>query len=94
MSDYLSIKTVLYVIIIIGKVPIVGIGGVASGKDAMEKIRAGASLVQFYTALTYQGPPVVTKIKQELEQLLKWVWLWIKFTIKRKTLQVGLILEW
>lgn len=43
----------------------------ASGKDAMEKIRAGASLVQLYTVLTYQGPPVVTKIKRELEQLLK-----------------------
>uniref|UniRef100_A0A3Q3K7U6 Dihydroorotate dehydrogenase (quinone), mitochondrial n=1 Tax=Monopterus albus TaxID=43700 RepID=A0A3Q3K7U6_MONAL len=54
-----------------GKVPIVGIGGVANGQDAMDKIRAGASLVQLYTALTYQGPPVVTKIKLELEQLLK-----------------------
>ncbi|XP_056134916.1 dihydroorotate dehydrogenase (quinone), mitochondrial isoform X2 [Lampris incognitus] len=54
-----------------GKIPIVGIGGVASGQDAMDKIRAGASLVQLYTALTYQGPPVVTKIKRELEQLLK-----------------------
>uniref|UniRef100_A0A667XDS2 Dihydroorotate dehydrogenase (quinone), mitochondrial n=1 Tax=Myripristis murdjan TaxID=586833 RepID=A0A667XDS2_9TELE len=54
-----------------GKIPIIGIGGVASGQDAMDKIRAGASLVQLYTALTYQGPPVVTKIKRELEQLLK-----------------------
>ncbi|KAM4592521.1 dihydroorotate dehydrogenase (quinone), mitochondrial [Odontesthes bonariensis] len=54
-----------------GKVPIIGIGGVASGQDAMDKIRAGASLVQLYTALTYQGPPVVTKIKRELEKLLK-----------------------
>ncbi|KAM4743968.1 dihydroorotate dehydrogenase (quinone), mitochondrial isoform 3-T3 [Anableps anableps] len=54
-----------------GKVPIIGIGGVASGQDAMDKIRAGASLVQLYTALTFQGPPVVTKIKRELEQLLK-----------------------
>ncbi|KAJ7986029.1 hypothetical protein DPEC_G00346580 [Dallia pectoralis] len=53
-----------------GKVPIVGVGGVASGQDALDKIRAGASLVQLYTALTYQGPPVVTKIKRELEQLL------------------------
>lgn len=43
----------------------------ASGQDAMDKIRAGASLVQLYTALTFQGPPVVTKIKLELEQLLK-----------------------
>lgn len=54
-----------------GKVPIIGIGGVASGKDALDKIRAGASLVQLYTALTYHGPPVVTKIKRELEQLLQ-----------------------
>ncbi|XP_063348754.1 dihydroorotate dehydrogenase (quinone), mitochondrial [Pelmatolapia mariae] len=54
-----------------GKIPIIGIGGVASGQDAMDKIRAGASLVQLYTALTYKGPPVVIKIKRELEQLLK-----------------------
>ncbi|KAJ3594293.1 hypothetical protein NHX12_006624 [Muraenolepis orangiensis] len=54
-----------------GKVPIVGIGGVASGQDALDKIRAGASLVQLYTALTYQGPPLVTRIKRELHQLLQ-----------------------
>ncbi|XP_029986914.1 dihydroorotate dehydrogenase (quinone), mitochondrial [Sphaeramia orbicularis] len=54
-----------------GKVPIIGIGGVASGQDALDKIRAGASLVQLYTAFAYQGPPVVTKIKRELERLLK-----------------------
>ncbi|CAL8350860.1 unnamed protein product [Merluccius merluccius] len=54
-----------------GKVPIVGIGGVASGQDALDKIRAGASLVQLYTAFTYQGPPLVTRIKRELHQLLQ-----------------------
>ncbi|XP_038847487.1 dihydroorotate dehydrogenase (quinone), mitochondrial-like [Salvelinus namaycush] len=54
-----------------GKVPIIGVGGVASGQDALDKICAGASLVQLYTSLTYQGPPVVTKIKRELEHLLK-----------------------
>ncbi|KAJ8339914.1 hypothetical protein SKAU_G00345470, partial [Synaphobranchus kaupii] len=54
-----------------GKVPIIGVGGVASGQDALDKIRAGASLVQLYTSLTYKGPPVVTKVKRELEQLLK-----------------------
>ncbi|XP_023694066.1 dihydroorotate dehydrogenase (quinone), mitochondrial-like isoform X2 [Paramormyrops kingsleyae] len=54
-----------------GKVPIVGVGGIASGQDALDKIRAGASLVQLYTAFTYQGPPIVTRIKRELEQLLK-----------------------
>ena len=55
----------------LGSVPIVGIGGVASGQDAMDKIRAGASLVQLYTAFTYQGPPIVRRIKRELGQLLK-----------------------
>ncbi|XP_037733980.1 dihydroorotate dehydrogenase (quinone), mitochondrial isoform X2 [Chelonia mydas] len=54
-----------------GKVPIIGVGGVSSGQDALEKIRAGASLVQMYTALTYQGPPVVSMVKRELEVLLR-----------------------
>ncbi|XP_008586205.1 PREDICTED: dihydroorotate dehydrogenase (quinone), mitochondrial isoform X2 [Galeopterus variegatus] len=54
-----------------GRVPIIGVGGVSSGQDALEKIQAGASLVQLYTALTYQGPPVVGRVKRELEALLK-----------------------
>ncbi|XP_023597640.1 dihydroorotate dehydrogenase (quinone), mitochondrial isoform X3 [Trichechus manatus latirostris] len=54
-----------------GRVPIIGVGGVSSGQDALEKIRAGACLVQLYTALTYWGPPVVGKVKHELEALLK-----------------------
>uniref|UniRef100_U6CXF3 Dihydroorotate dehydrogenase (quinone), mitochondrial n=1 Tax=Neovison vison TaxID=452646 RepID=U6CXF3_NEOVI len=54
-----------------GGVPIIGVGGVSSGQDALEKIRAGASLVQLYTALTYCGPPVVGRVKRELEALLK-----------------------
>ncbi|XP_075393174.1 dihydroorotate dehydrogenase (quinone), mitochondrial [Tenrec ecaudatus] len=54
-----------------GRVPIVGVGGVSSGQDALEKIRAGASLVQLYTALTYHGPPLVGRVKRELEALLK-----------------------
>lgn len=49
-----------------GSIPIVGVGGITSGKDAFEKIRAGASLVQLYTALSYQGPPLITRIKREL----------------------------
>uniref|UniRef100_A0A9J8A8Z4 Dihydroorotate dehydrogenase catalytic domain-containing protein n=1 Tax=Cyprinus carpio carpio TaxID=630221 RepID=A0A9J8A8Z4_CYPCA len=53
------------------KLPIVGFVGVASGQDALDKIRAGASLVQLYTALVYQGLPVVNKIKIELYILLK-----------------------
>ncbi|XP_076449793.1 dihydroorotate dehydrogenase (quinone), mitochondrial-like isoform X3 [Babylonia areolata] len=54
-----------------GKVPIIGVGGISSGKDAYEKIKAGASLVQLYSALVYKGPPVVSKIKRELDELLR-----------------------
>jgi len=53
-----------------GKLPIVGVGGIASGADAYQKIRAGASLVQLYTALIYQGPGLVERIKRELAALL------------------------
>jgi dihydroorotate dehydrogenase len=53
-----------------GKLPIIGVGGIASGEDAYEKIRAGASLVQLYTALVYRGPGLVLRIKRELATLL------------------------
>ena len=53
-----------------GKVPIIGVGGIASGTDAYRKIRAGASLVQLYTALVYHGPGLVQRIKRELFDLL------------------------
>lgn len=49
-----------------GRIPIVGCGGIASGADAYAKIRAGASLVQLYSALVYQGPGLVRTIKAEL----------------------------
>lgn len=54
-----------------GRVPIVGCGGISSGADAYEKIKAGASLVQIYTALIYQGFPVIGRIKQELAECLR-----------------------
>lgn len=54
-----------------GQVPIVGVGGISCGKDAYDKIRAGASIVQMYTAVVYQGPPVVVKVKAELADLLR-----------------------
>lgn len=54
-----------------GQVPIIGVGGIASGQDAYEKILAGASAVQIYSAMIYQGPPVVNRIKRELSQLLE-----------------------
>ena len=54
-----------------GKVPLIGCGGVSSGLDAYTKIRAGASLIQIYTALVFEGPLVVQKIKRELAILLR-----------------------
>lgn len=44
------------------KLPIIGVGGIASSDDANEKLRAGASLVQVYTGFIYQGPPLVKDI--------------------------------
>jgi len=60
-------------VIIPGTLPIIGVGGISNGQDAYDKIKAGASLVQFYTALIYHGPPVVKKIKQELAELIRFV---------------------
>ncbi|MFQ6018246.1 MAG: quinone-dependent dihydroorotate dehydrogenase [Kiloniellaceae bacterium] len=54
-----------------GRVPLIGVGGISSGADAYAKIRAGASLVQLYTALVYQGPALVARIKADLAALLR-----------------------
>ena len=54
-----------------GKIPIIGVGGVDSGKSAYEKIIAGASLLQLYTGFVYKGPMIVKNIKKELIQILK-----------------------
>lgn len=54
-----------------GKLPIIGVGGVFTGGDAFEKIKAGASLVQLYTGLIYRGPAAVWKIQNELAGWLK-----------------------
>jgi len=48
------------------KLVLVGVGGIASGADAYAKIRAGASLVQLYTALAYRGPGLIARIQREL----------------------------
>lgn len=53
-----------------GKIPLIGVGGIASAEDAYAKIRAGASLVQLYSALVYQGFGLVTQINQALPALL------------------------
>ena len=54
-----------------GKVPLIGTGGISSGEDAYKKIRAGATLVQLYTGLVYEGPGLVRIIKTELAACLK-----------------------
>ncbi|HYD29307.1 MAG TPA: quinone-dependent dihydroorotate dehydrogenase [Azospirillaceae bacterium] len=54
-----------------GRLPLVGCGGIASGADAYAKIRAGASLVQLYTALVYGGPALLKAIKHDLASRLK-----------------------
>jgi dihydroorotate dehydrogenase len=54
-----------------GAVPLVGVGGIAGGADAYAKIRAGASLLQLYTALVYGGPDLVLRILAELAALLR-----------------------
>jgi len=49
-----------------GSFPIIGVGGIVSPQDAYEKLQAGASLVQVYTGLVYEGPALVKKINQYL----------------------------
>ena len=49
-----------------GKLPIIGVGGVSSGYDVYKKLKAGASVVQMYTAFAYDGPALVPRMKQEL----------------------------
>lgn len=51
-----------------GRIPIIGVGGIHSPKDAKEKLDAGASLVQLYTGFIYEGPGIVRKINEELIQ--------------------------
>lgn len=52
------------------RLPLIGTGGVGSGADAYAKIRAGASLVQLYSMLVYEGPALLSRIKEELASLL------------------------
>ncbi|WP_295044382.1 quinone-dependent dihydroorotate dehydrogenase [uncultured Paracoccus sp.] len=54
-----------------GAIPIIGVGGISSTDDAWEKIRAGASAVQIYSALIYQGLSMVTQIATDLDMRLR-----------------------
>jgi dihydroorotate dehydrogenase len=55
-----------------GRLPIIGVGGIFSAADAWEKIAAGASLIQIYTGLVYEGPGVVKDIVQGLAERLEY----------------------
>ena len=52
------------------KIPIIGVGGIDSGKSAYDKFLAGASYVQLYTGMVFKGPNIVGIIKKELKKLL------------------------
>lgn len=54
-----------------GTVPVIGVGGIITGADAIEKIQAGASLIQIYTGLVYEGPALATRICLDLATYLE-----------------------
>ena len=54
-----------------GAIPLVGVGGIANAEDAWARIRAGASLVQLYSALVYEGPGLARRIVGDLERLMR-----------------------
>ena len=51
-----------------GKLPIIGVGGINTASDAREKLAAGATLVQLYTGLVYQGPGIAGRILRGLNK--------------------------
>jgi dihydroorotate dehydrogenase len=54
-----------------GRIPLIGIGGIDSGAAAIAKIEAGATLLQLYTGLVYEGPGLIARIKQDLAAYVK-----------------------
>ncbi|MEA3067767.1 MAG: dihydroorotate dehydrogenase [Sphingomonadales bacterium] len=54
-----------------GEIPLIGVGGISTADDAWERIRAGASLVQLYSAMVYVGPGIARRIERGLAQRLK-----------------------
>ncbi len=54
-----------------GRIPIIGVGGIFNGYDAYEKIKSGASLVQIYSGMIYEGMGIVEKSKRQLSKLLQ-----------------------
>jgi len=54
-----------------GEIPLIGVGGIATAEDAWQRIRAGASLVQLYSAMVYEGPGIATRMARGLAQIAK-----------------------
>ncbi len=54
-----------------GQIPLIGVGGISTGRDCYEKIKSGASLLQLYTAMVYSGPNLINNIKGDLIDLIK-----------------------
>jgi dihydroorotate dehydrogenase len=54
-----------------GEMPLIGVGGIATAEDAWERIRAGANLVQLYSAMVYEGPGIARRIARGLADRLK-----------------------
>ena len=54
-----------------GRMPLIGVGGTGSAEQALAKIRAGASAVQLYSAMVYEGIGLVEKIARDLDKLLE-----------------------
>jgi dihydroorotate dehydrogenase len=54
-----------------GKLPIIGVGGIMNADDALGHIKAGASLIELYTGLIYEGPGLITLMKKDLTALLR-----------------------
>ena len=54
-----------------GEIPLIGVGGIANANDAWERIRAGASLIQLYSAMVYEGPGIAARIGREIAERLK-----------------------
>ncbi|CAH8839250.1 unnamed protein product [Trichobilharzia szidati] len=52
-----------------GAIPLIGVGGISNGEEAMAKLNAGATLVQLYTSFVYQGPPIAHKVAREINEL-------------------------
>lgn len=54
-----------------GAVPLIGVGGIANAEDAWARIRAGASLIQLYSAMVYEGPSIAKFITRDLQRLMQ-----------------------